>query len=97
MVQNGLNDHFGRNDLIPNRILAAARRKWTKMVHFVLKRSILVHLGPPTVLWPFLNFGVCFQGCFSSTFIINLKEIKATFEAKNGLKRCLGCLATRPK
>ena len=22
------------------------------MVHFGLKRSILVHLGPPTVLWP---------------------------------------------
>ena len=25
------------------------------MVHFGLKRSILVHLGPPTVRWPFLN------------------------------------------
>ena len=24
------------------------------LVHFGLKRSILVHLGPPTVLWPFL-------------------------------------------
>ena len=23
-------------------------------VHFGLKRSILVHLGPPTALWPFL-------------------------------------------
>ena len=25
------------------------------MVHFGLTRSILVHLGPPTVLWPRLN------------------------------------------
>ena len=25
------------------------------MVHSGLRRSILVHLGPPTVLWPFLN------------------------------------------
>ena len=27
-------------------------------VHFGLKRSILVHLGPPTVLWPFLTNAV---------------------------------------
>ena len=25
------------------------------MVHFGLKRSILVHLGPPAVLWPLLS------------------------------------------
>ena len=25
------------------------------LVHFGLKRSILVRLGPPTVLWPFLD------------------------------------------
>ena len=31
--QNGPNDHFGQNDL-PNWILAFARPKWTKMVHF---------------------------------------------------------------
>ena len=55
MVQNGPNDHFGQNDLIPDWILAFARPKWTKMVHFGLRRSILVHLGPPTVLWPFLT------------------------------------------
>ena len=35
--------------------LEFARPKWTKMVHFGLKGSILVHLGPPTVLWPFLT------------------------------------------
>ena len=29
--------------------------KWSVLVHFGLKRSILVHLGPPTVLWPFLT------------------------------------------
>ena len=52
MVQNGPNDHVGPNDLIPNWILAFARPKWTKMVHFGLKRSILVHLGPPTVPRP---------------------------------------------
>ena len=34
MVQNGQNDHFGQEDLIPNWILAFARPKWTKMVHF---------------------------------------------------------------
>ena len=39
MVQNGPTDHFGRNDLIPNRILAFARPKWTKMVHFGPFRS----------------------------------------------------------
>ena len=51
--QNGPNDHFGQNGLISNWILAFARPKWTKMVHyFGLTRSILVHLGPPTVLWP---------------------------------------------
>ena len=55
MVQNGPNDHFGHNDLTPNRILALSRPRWTILVHFGLKRSILVHLGPPTVLWPFLN------------------------------------------
>ena len=55
MVQNGPNDHFGQHDLNPNWILAFARPKWTKMVHFGLKRSVLVHLGPPAVLWPFLR------------------------------------------
>ena len=45
---------FGQNDPIPNWILAFTRPKWTKMVQFGLKRAILVHLGPPTVLWPFL-------------------------------------------
>ena len=30
--------------------------KWCILVHFGLKRSILVHLGPPTVLWPFLIY-----------------------------------------
>ena len=45
-AKNGQNDHFGQNDLIPpNRTL----------VHFGLKRSILVHLGPPTELWPLPN------------------------------------------
>ena len=29
--------------------------KWSILVHFGLKRSILVHLGPPTVLWPLLK------------------------------------------
>ena len=28
---------------------------WSILVHFGLKRSILVHSGPPTVLWPFLK------------------------------------------
>ena len=53
MVQNGPNDHFGQNDLILNWNLAFARPKWSKMVHF--GPFWQVHLGPPTVLWPFLN------------------------------------------
>ena len=48
---------WSNNGLISNRILAFARPKWTKMVYFGLKRSIFVHLGPPTVLWPFLING----------------------------------------
>ena len=55
MVHNGPNDHFGQNGLIPNWILAFATPKWSILVHFGLERSILVHLGPPTVLWPFLS------------------------------------------
>ena len=54
MVQNGPSDHFGPNGLIPE--LPFAGPKWTILVHFGLERSNLVHLGPPTVLWPFLNF-----------------------------------------
>ena len=53
--QNGPNDHFGQNGLIPNWILASRDQngpKWSILVHFGLKRPILVHLGPPTVLWP---------------------------------------------
>ena len=46
MVQNGSNDHFGQNDLIPNRILAFARPKWTKMVHFGPFWPEEVHFGP---------------------------------------------------
>ena len=46
MVQNGPNDHFGRNDLIPNRILAFARPKWTKMVHFGPLWPVEVYFGP---------------------------------------------------
>ena len=55
MVQNGPDDHFGQNGLILNWILAFARPKWSILVHSGLKRSILVHLGPPTVLRPFLS------------------------------------------
>ena len=46
MVQNGPNDHFGQNDLIPNRILAFARPKWTKMVHFGPFWPEEVYFGP---------------------------------------------------
>ena len=46
MGQNGPNDHFGQNDLIPNRILAFARPKWTKMVHFGQFWPEEVHFGP---------------------------------------------------
>ena len=46
MVQNGPNDHFGRNALIPNWNLAFARPKWTKMVHFGPFWPKEVHFGP---------------------------------------------------
>ena len=46
MVQNGPNDHFGQNDLIPNWILAFARPEWTKMVHFGPSWPEEVHFGP---------------------------------------------------
>ena len=46
MVQNGPNDHFGQNGLIPNWILAFARPKWTKMVHFGPFWPEEVHFGP---------------------------------------------------
>ena len=46
MVQNGPNDHFGQNALIPNSILAFARPKWTKMVHFGPFWPEEVHFGP---------------------------------------------------
>ena len=47
MAQNGPNDQFGRNDLIPNWILAFARPKWTKMVHFGAFRSVNRTLAIP--------------------------------------------------
>ena len=53
MVQNGPNDHFGQNDLVPNRILALGDQmdqNGPLGVHFGLKRPILAHSGPPTVL-----------------------------------------------
>ena len=40
------NDHFGQNGLIPNWILAFARPKWTKMVHFGPFWPEEVHFGP---------------------------------------------------
>ena len=44
--QNGQNDHFGKNDLIPNWNLAFAGQKWTKMAHFGPFWSIEVYFGP---------------------------------------------------
>ena len=81
MVQNGQNDHFGQNDWI----LAFARPKWTKMVHFGPfwpKRSILVHLGPPTVLWPLLSLGGHFQS--SLAIVINVTSASVSIH-KTGL------------
>ena len=56
MGQNGPNDQFGQNDLIPNRILASARPNFGLFWSiFGLFWSVLVRLGPPTALWPFLT------------------------------------------
>ena len=46
MAQNGPNHHFGQNGLISNWILAFARPKWTKMVHFGPFWPEEVHFGP---------------------------------------------------
>ena len=46
IAQNGPNDHFGRSGLIPNWILAFARPKWSKMVHFGPFWPEEVHFGP---------------------------------------------------
>ena len=43
MVQNGPNEHFGQNDLIPNWILAFAR---PKLVHFGPFWPEEAHFGP---------------------------------------------------
>ena len=43
---DGPNDHFGQNGLIPNRILAFARPKWTKMAHFGPFWPKEAHFGP---------------------------------------------------
>ena len=77
MVENG------PNDLIPNRILAFARPKWCILVHFGLKKSILVHLGPPTVLWPFLS-SLTLAELFPSKVLDTLNKLKSGF-----LKRAL--------
>ena len=55
LEQNGPNDRFGQNDLIPSWSLAFARPTWTKTVHFGPFWPEEVRLGPPTVLWPFLR------------------------------------------
>ena len=44
--QNGPDDHFGQNDLIPNWIVAFTRPTWTKMVHFGPFWPEEVHFGP---------------------------------------------------
>ena len=41
MVQNGPNDHFGRNALNPNWILAFAGPKWTIVLVFMGCRTII--------------------------------------------------------
>ena len=58
------------------------RPKWSILVHFGLKRSILVHLGPPTVLWPFLKNEVaaCDLFDFESSFV----SLQVTCSVQNG-------------
>ena len=46
MVENGQNDRFGQNDLIPNWILAFARLTWINMVHFGPFWTEEVYFGP---------------------------------------------------
>ena len=46
MAQNGQNDHFGQNGLIPNWILVLARPRWTKMVHLGPSWAKEVYFGP---------------------------------------------------
>ena len=53
MVQDGLDNLLVKT----TSDLTLARPSWTKMGQHGLKRSILVGLGPPTVLWQVLTQG----------------------------------------
>ena len=83
---------FGQNDLIPNWILAFARPKWNKMVYFGPiwpEEDHLVHLGPPTVLWPFV---ICFPPPQVSLLCFFCTEIQDSAHQKlfsMGLKKFL--------
>ena len=74
MDQNGPNHHFGQNDLIPNWILAFARPKWTKMVHFGPFRSANRTLAIPEFAQGYerwrifvtkIDADLAFQACIS--------------------------------
>ena len=63
MAQNGQSDRFGQNDLTLSWILAFARPKWTKMVHFDPFWPKEVYFGPfrsanRTLATPELNSGI---------------------------------------
>ena len=45
------------------------------LVHFGLKRSILVHLGPPTALWPFLIIGGAKTNGYQNAKFSKLKKL----------------------
>ena len=60
MAQNGPNDHLGQNGLIPNRILAFGRPKWTILVRFGPFRS-----ANRTLPLPFLTVRCMFRSSWS--------------------------------
>ena len=60
--QNGPNDYFGQSGLIPNRILAHARPKWTKIVHFGLKNFGPFRSANPTLAIPEVRMNFSISG-----------------------------------
>ena len=97
--QNGPNDHFGQNDLIPNWILFSIW--WTKMAHFGPFWPEGVHLGPPTVLWPFLNSWIMVRARFGSpewNFLkLSSKRLKKRWKRPGTVRVSQTCLGTQKR
>ena len=90
MVQNGPNDHFGRNGLIPNWILAFAKPKWTKMVYFGPFWPDEVHFGP--FRSANRTLAIPEQDTFAERVKVRQENMTATWgSARSALSKFLAC------